>query len=172
MTHFGRDLITSLKQAATLERRRRKRAVTSGLPLVEADAVALRAQAAEQSDPRLAKRLRLIAQLAEGLGILDAAARERVNETTVRRWRGLYARGGVAALLREPMGRRPRLTKKQSAALAAMVRQNPRMTYLELCALVKRRFHVAYTPSGLEAFITRELGFMRHDGCFFGGRSA
>jgi hypothetical protein len=49
-----------------------------------------------------------------------------------------------------------------------IIRENPEISCAELCAVVKRRFNITYKESGLEAFITRQLGFMRHAGRFWG----
>jgi transposase len=65
---------------------------------IAADAKHLRALAAQATDRRIAKRLRVVALLAEGVGSLDAGARERVNECTVRRWRERFLTGGIEAL--------------------------------------------------------------------------
>lgn len=133
-----------------------------------ADSAALRILAAKQPNPRIAKRLRLIAHLADGLGILDAAARERVSETSAREWLALYRKGGVPALMRAPAGRRAWLTQEQSTALAAIIRENPEISYAELCAVAKRRFNVTYGEPGMAAYVTRQFGFMRHAGRFWG----
>jgi transposase len=138
---------------------------------IDADPAELRALAARQANSRTAKRLRVLALLAEGLGTLDAAARERVNEQSVRNWRARYVKGGIPALLRLPKGRKPWLTNEQAATLAAIIRQRPEISYAELCALVRLRFKVVYTESGLAAFIARELRFMRHADRFWGGFS-
>lgn len=141
-----------------------------GADILEGDHAAL--PCARQASRRIAKRLRVLALLAEGVGTLDAAARERVNEQSVRNWRARFVQGGIAALLSLPKGRQPWLTKEQAAALAAIIRRRPEFSYEELCALVRRRFSVGYTESGLASFIARELRFMRHDERFFGGGSA
>ena len=63
------------------------------------DGDALRARAATLKDQRIARRLRAVAHLADGLGVIDAAAKERANDVTVRTWLATFRGGGVEALL-------------------------------------------------------------------------
>ena len=121
------------------------------VPSVTANAGALRAQAAREQDRRMAKRLRVIALLAEGFGTMDAAARERTNETTVRNWRAVFQAGGIDALRRLTPG--PRLAPDQLVELAQMLKATPVISLDLLCVEVKERFGVSYTTGGLNNLI-------------------
>lgn len=67
----------------------------------DVDGDALRALAATEKNPRIAKRLRAVAHLADGLSAIDAAARERTNDWMVRRWLAMFRAGGVETLLKD-----------------------------------------------------------------------
>jgi transposase len=65
------------------------------------DGASLRARAVTVKNPRIARRLRAVAHLADGLSAIEAAARERTNDWMVRRWLAMFREGGVEALLRD-----------------------------------------------------------------------
>jgi transposase len=74
---------------------------------LDADSARLRAIAAKETKPRIAKRIRAIAHLADGLDFLAAALKEGVHETTVRAWLADFRAGGVKALQHVNNARRP-----------------------------------------------------------------
>jgi transposase len=65
---------------------------------LDADSAKLRAIAAKETRPRIAKRIRAMAHLADGMDFLAAALKERVHETTVRAWLADFREGGIKAL--------------------------------------------------------------------------
>jgi transposase len=125
------------------------------------DGAEIRALAVKESRPRIARRLRVIALLAEGVGTLDAAAREGINEVTVRRWRRNFSKGGVEALRQAPKGRRLKLTAEQLAELKSLLRQAPNISCSELREIVRARFNVCYTWHGLENLLRSQCSRAR-----------
>lgn len=67
----------------------------------DVDSASLRARAATVKNPRIARRLRAVAHLADGLSAIEAAARERTNDWMVRRWLADFRAKGVDALLQD-----------------------------------------------------------------------
>jgi transposase len=101
------------------------------------DARQLRAWARSEANPRVARRLRALAYVADGLGINDAALRAKSSDTALRDWILRFHQGGVEALHDRKLGR-----LEQREELKAFVRRNAKIGHEKLCRLVQARFGV------------------------------
>jgi transposase len=113
------------------------------------------ALAAQEKNHRIAKRLRAIAHLADGMSAMDAAIHERIHEATVL---AHFQKGGVNALRRVVKGRAPKLSAEQLSELAAMIEATPVISFPRVCEIVKERFNVSYTTEGITRLVREGLG--------------
>lgn len=77
------------------------------------DAKLFREMSAKEADKLVATRLLTLADIADGMGVIDAAARTRFSDATVRDWLIRFQKGGVEALRYKQKGRSPVLSAAQ-----------------------------------------------------------
>lgn len=134
-------------------------------PVLEADAIALRALASAQEHRQVAKALLALAHLAEGSTPHDAGTRAGAAPETVRKWLAIFRAGGVAGLHAATITRRggvpnpPKLTPEQKRELAEIIKANPAISLTKLRSIIRRRFGVAYVERDLLRLATDELGY-------------
>jgi len=118
----------------------------------------LRALARRERDGRVCSRLLALANALDGMSRAAAARLAGMDRQTLRDWVHRYNAQGVEGLRDRPRrGRPPRLDEGQQAALKALVLRGPELErdgcvawrLRDLCALVARRFQVAYSETGL-----------------------
>lgn len=121
--------------------------------------IRLRAIAATERNRRIAKRLRVVAELMEGGNALKVATRERMAVDTARQWLGSYRAGGIDAL-RYDAGRRPRLSLEQLAKLRTLIVAFPTISGKHLRAFAFDHFKIRYSDWGMRHLV-RRMGFER-----------
>lgn len=118
----------------------------------------LRALARRERDGRVCGRLLALANALDGMSRAEAARLAGMDRQTVRDWVHRYNAEGVEGLRDRPRrGRPPRLDGGQQAALKALVLKGPKLErdgcvawrLRDLCAVVERRFQVAYSETGM-----------------------
>jgi transposase len=118
----------------------------------------LRRQARRELDGRVGRRLLAIANALDGMSRAQAARAAGMDRQTLRDWVIRYNRGGVAALFDAWGDGRPCwLSEGQQAALCAIVLAGPdpavdgvsTWRVVDLCAIVRERFGIGYSESGL-----------------------
>jgi transposase len=118
----------------------------------------LRRLARREGDGRVARRLLAIANALDGMSRATAARAAGMERQTLRDWVIRYNRGGVTALFDAWGDGRPCwLTEGQQAALRAIVLTGPdpavdgvsTWRVVDLCGIVRERFGVGYSESGL-----------------------
>jgi len=108
-----------------------------------------------------ADRARAILRTLEGHRAEDIAASLGANVSTVREWRGLYARGGVEALRYRPAsGGRPGRVGRQALALAQAIlaedtEHDRHWTLPRLCAEIERQGAVRVSPGWLSVLLRK-----------------
>lgn len=119
---------------------------------------ALRALARRERDGRVCSRLLALANALDGMSRAAAARLAGMDRQALRDWVHRYNAQGVEGLKDRPRrGRPPRLDEGQQAALKALVLRGPKLErdgcvawrLRDLCALVARRFEVAYSETGM-----------------------
>lgn len=73
---------------------------------IDADSSKLRALAAVQSNWQMARRLRALANITDGMSTSECATRLRVHERTVEAWAQLFLTEGLEGLLRRTLPER------------------------------------------------------------------
>lgn len=119
----------------------------------------LRALATDEKRRRIAKRMRVVADLMDGQSAFKVAVRERMTETTAQRWLADFRARGVDALHHDK-GRPPKLGVKQMGVLRALIATFPDISSQQLHAFLIDRFNVRYSDWGLRHLVNR-LGFRR-----------
>jgi transposase len=118
----------------------------------------LRRRARCERDGRVSARLLALANALEGMPREEAARLAGMTGQTLGDWVHRYNEEGVNGLKdRLRSGRPPRLDDGQQAALKALVLKGPKLErdgcvawrVRDLCALVERRFGVAYSATGM-----------------------
>ena len=118
----------------------------------------LRRLARLERDGRVSARLLALASALEGIPREEAARLAGMTGQTLGDWVHRYNEEDVEGLKDRPRsGRPPRLAEGQQAALKALVLKGPDLErdgcaawrIRDLCALVERRFAVAYSESGM-----------------------
>lgn len=118
----------------------------------------LRGLAGEQKDPRVARRMRAIANALEGMSRAQAAAQVGLERQALRDAVVRYNAEGVDGLFDRPRsGRPPKLDHGRQAALKASILKGPdpekegrsRYRAVDLCELVEEEYGVSYTKSGM-----------------------
>ena len=118
----------------------------------------LRRLARLERDGRVSARLLALASALEGIPREEAARLAGMTGQTLGDWVHRYNEEDVEGLKDRPRsGRPPRLAEGQQAALKALVLKGPDLKrdgcaawrIRDLCALVERRFAVAYSESGM-----------------------
>jgi transposase len=108
-----------------------------------------------------ADRARAILHTLAGQRAEDIAGSLGANVSTVREWRGLYARGGVDALrYRPPSGGRPGTVGQRALALAQEIlaedeRHDQHWTLPRLCAEIERRGNVRVSEGWLSVLLRK-----------------
>jgi putative transposase len=130
-----------------------------GLPIREdLSAEELRRQARREIDGRVGRRLLAIANALDGMSRKQAARAAGMDRQTLRDWVIRYNRGGAAALFDAWGDGRPCwLSEGQQATLRAIVLAGPdpavagvsTWRVIDLCAIVRERFGIGYSESGL-----------------------
>lgn len=126
----------------------------------EADRLAL-GRLARSSRRGEADRARAILRTLEGHRAEDIAASLGANVSTVREWRGLYARGGVEALRYRPAsGGRPGTVGRQALALAQAIlaedtEHDRHWTLPRLCAEIERQGALRVSPGWLSVLLRK-----------------
>jgi transposase len=132
----------------------------SRVQATEAERQVLR-QLARSSRRGEADRARAILHTLEGQRAEDIARSLGANVSTVREWRGLYLRGGVAALrYRPPSGGRPGTVGQQALAVAKEVlaedaAHDRHWTLPRLCAEIERRGGVRLSEGWLSVLLRK-----------------
>jgi transposase len=117
---------------------------------VEDNAAELRAMARHEPDGRVARKLLVLANVAEGMEYTDAGRPADVSIMAVVRLLNRFRAGGVEALRTMPsQGRTPRLSTGQVRELRGIVAEIPGLTVHDLVPIVRQRFGVSYKPAGL-----------------------
>jgi putative transposase len=118
----------------------------------------LRRLARLERDGRVSARLLALANALEGLPREEAARLAGMTGQTLGDWVHRYNREGVEGLRDRPRPGRPcALDEGQQAALKALILRGPDLArdgcvawrLRDLCALVERRFGIAYSETGL-----------------------
>jgi transposase len=118
----------------------------------------LRGLARRESDGRVSRRMLAIANALEGMDRAMAARAAGMDRQTLRDWVIRYNRGGPAALFDAWGDGRPcRMSDGAQAALRALVLAGPdpavdgvsTWRVIDLCGIVRERFGVSYSESGL-----------------------
>lgn len=118
----------------------------------------LRRQARQEADGRVGRRLLAIANALDGMSREQAARAAGMDRQTLRDWVIRYNRGGVTALFDAWGDGRPCwLSQGQQASLRAIVLDGPdpavdgvsTWRVVDLCAIVRERFGIGYSESGL-----------------------
>jgi len=118
----------------------------------------LRRQARREIDGRVGRRLLAIANALDGMDRATAARAAGMDRQTLRDWVIRYNRGGVAGLFDAWGNGRPCwLSEGQQATLRAIVLTGPdpavdgvsTWRVVDLCAIVRERFGIGYSESGL-----------------------
>jgi transposase len=130
------------------------------------DAKALRGLAAKELDKAVATRLLALANIADGMGVIDAAARAKASDHTVREWLVRFQKGGIEALRYRSTGRKPMLNADQLDGLKEIVLARPEMTFAEIVTAVQLRFKVSYTAVGISRLLRDSFGLVRKRGAF------
>jgi len=132
----------------------------SPIQATEAERRALR-QLARSSRRGEADRARAILHTLEGQRAEDIAHSLGANISTVREWRGLYGRGGGAALrFRSPSGGRPGTTGQRALTLAKEIlaedeAHDQHWTLPRLCAEIERRGGVRVSEGWLSVLLRK-----------------
>ena len=133
------------------------------------DAAELRVLARRDTRPRAAARLYAIAHVLDGKSRAEAAQlcgmdRQALRDAVVR-----YNAEGVDGMAaRSPLGREPRLTAGEQAALAALILRGPNTersgisswTLADLCREAELRWNKSFHPASMSR-VLRRLGFSR-----------
>lgn len=121
---------------------------------------AMREQARQEEDPRVANRLSALARVMDGINLTQAAARAGVTRRTLRTWLERYTEGGLSGLRDRWSGGRPRrLDDAQIELLADTLRQPPPgggagpWRISEAQDWVEARFGVRYSRAGMHRLI-------------------
>jgi transposase len=130
-----------------------------GLPIKEDVSPAeLRRLARREGDGRVGRRLLAIANALDGMSRELAARAAGMDRQTLREWVIRYNQGGTAALFDAWGDGRPcRSTEGQQATLRALILAGPdpavngvsSWRVIDLCGIVRQRFGVDYSESGL-----------------------
>lgn len=128
---------------------------------VHADPAALRALAANETDPRVRKRILAIACVAEGMSPHAASFATRVDYGAVRRLVKRFKVDGIAAVQEKPrLARNKKLTTAQIQELGAAILGRPLEGIPELREFIFTRFGVRYSADGLRLLLKRDLAII------------
>lgn len=94
----------------------------------------------------LRKRLLILKSVLSGRSCIIAARRAGVDVSTAQRWVKRYRAGGLEQLRKTRPGM---LSPEQIAEVSTLIQAKPEIRWKELCAVVKRRFGLAYSVTGL-----------------------
>jgi transposase len=130
------------------------------------DAKLFREMSAKEADKLVATRLLTLANIADGMGVIDAAARTKFSDATVRNWLLRFQKGGIEALRYKHKHRMPMLNVAQINALKEIVLAQPKLSFAELATMVQIRFGASYTPSGINRLLKESFGLVRRRGRF------
>jgi transposase len=140
-----------------------------GLPIKEDVSPAeLRRLARREGDGRVGRRLLAIANALDGMSRELAARAAGMDRQTLREWVIRYNQGGTAALFDAWGDGRPcRSTEGQQATLRALILAGPdpavngvsSWRVIDLCGIVRQRFGVDYSESGLGVRHRTDAGF-------------
>ena len=140
-------------------------AITRG----DLDAVGLRREAGRTRDADAARRMLALALVLDGWPRADAARLCGMERQTLRDWVHRYNDQGLAGLADKPQpGPAPRLTQKQEAVVAELVRKGPnldehgvvRWRRQDLARVIEARFGVSLAERTVGTLL-RRLGFRR-----------
>lgn len=119
----------------------------------------LRRRAVDQTNWRVARRLRAVASFLEGQSITDIATQERISEGSMRNWLAWFEAGGTVRLIGQPpRGGTIRLKPEQLDWLKNYVSAEDAVTSSQACEIVQRTFNVKYGVAGMRRLL-RSLGF-------------
>lgn len=108
---------------------------------------------------KYADRIRVILLLARGWSPTKIAEALFLDPSTIHRYRASYLEGGLEQLIYDGfMGRKSKLTDNEKSQLALFLKENPPQTTKEVLQLVKKRFGITYSVSGINT-VLHNLGF-------------
>jgi transposase len=132
--------------------------------LLDANGAKLRQRAAKEKNRHVAKRLRALAEIADGAKLSDAAVRADASELAIRKWIHRFRRGGIEALYDGVLGRpkqrhalREPAHSSQDIMLKEIVRFKSGANYGQLRKMVEARFGVRYSPRYLRRLVAHGL---------------
>lgn len=133
------------------------------------DSGGLRRAAAQSRDADAARRMLALALVLDGCTRTQAAEQCGMDRQTLRDWVHRYNEFGLAGLAdRMPPGAKPRLSAKQQAEVAKLVRDGPNLSEhgvvrwrrIDLSRVIKTRFGVDLAERSVGTWL-RRLGFRR-----------
>lgn len=144
---------------ATLERWQVDRRLRPGK--LDVDPATLHELAAKEINPRVRKRIRALACIAEGMSTYDAEAKVLLGHGYITKRVRRFQEEGVAGFQdRPPFGRPAKLTYGQLQELRSQVLAHPEMSYTQLRDLVEARFCVRYSVQGLRRLLKKRLAIV------------
>lgn len=106
-----------------------------------------------------ADRIKAILMLNKGYNYEQIAAILLIDDGTVRRWHLTFKTGGIASLLEDNYaGGTSKLSDEEQLELAAHLETNIYLSAKEICAYVKTKYGVVYTPKGMTSLL-HQIGF-------------
>jgi transposase len=134
---------------------------------LNADPATLHELAAQEIDPRVRRRIRALACIAEGMSTYDAEAEARLGHASITNRVRRFQEEGVAGFGdRQPFGRPAKLTDAQLQELCSLILAKPHMSYTQLRDLVEARFCVRYSAQGLRRLLKKRLAIVWRHGRF------
>jgi transposase len=128
--------------------------------LTDKQIAALRVFHRAQRDKRLAYRLNAIILLGTGWSTAQVAEALLVDEKTIRLWLEKYRQGGTDDLLElKYEGKESKLNETQQQELVQHLEKNTYLTSKEIRHYIKKKYKVAYSPTGVKELLGR-LGFV------------